>query len=179
MTLVRDAAPAATFRSLAREVYDLSGAGDTVAATLAVGAAAGLDLADAVRIACVAAGIVVGKVGTATVTAGELLRELEGAQYDPADPYIVAQADALYRARVWKNMGLKVGFAEGAFHPIGGDDLAALRQAKQNCDKLIVGVARANQSAEILASLACVDLVVFCTEAFLEKLRPDFIARTR
>ncbi len=70
MMLVRDGMPARNFRSTAREIYDVSGAGDTVAAALALGVASGLDLADAVQIACVAAGIVVGKIGTATVTAG-------------------------------------------------------------------------------------------------------------
>jgi D-beta-D-heptose 7-phosphate kinase/D-beta-D-heptose 1-phosphate adenosyltransferase len=182
MTLVREGAPAETFRSLAREIYDLSGAGDTVAATLALGAASGLDLADAVRIACIAAGSVVGKVGTATVTTGELLRELMDVRHAPVDIRILGPADALQRARIWKNMGLTVGYSEGAFHPLGPDEVAALRGAKEKCDKLVVCLTNDNRSGEILASLACVDLVVACaksdTESLLEKLRPDFIARS-
>lgn len=76
MMLVREGRVTESFHSTAREIYDVSGAGDTVAAALAAGAAAGLDLTDAVHIACVAAGIVVGKIGTATVTAAELIGEL-------------------------------------------------------------------------------------------------------
>jgi len=76
MMLVRENEPAASFRSRAREVYDVSGAGDTVAAVLALSAAAGFSLEDSVGVACVAAGLVVGKTGTATLTQAELVREL-------------------------------------------------------------------------------------------------------
>jgi D-beta-D-heptose 7-phosphate kinase/D-beta-D-heptose 1-phosphate adenosyltransferase len=76
MMLVRDGRRPESFHSTAREIYDVSGAGDTVAAALAAGAASGLDLTDAVHIACVAAGIVVGKIGTATVSGAELVNEL-------------------------------------------------------------------------------------------------------
>jgi D-beta-D-heptose 7-phosphate kinase/D-beta-D-heptose 1-phosphate adenosyltransferase len=76
MMLVREGRQAESFHSTAREIFDVSGAGDTVAAALAAGAASGLDLKDAVQIACVAAGIVVGKIGTATVSRAELIREL-------------------------------------------------------------------------------------------------------
>jgi D-beta-D-heptose 7-phosphate kinase/D-beta-D-heptose 1-phosphate adenosyltransferase len=76
MMLVRENEPAATFRSRAREVYDVSGAGDTVAAILALSAAAGFSLEDSVGVACVAAGLVVGKAGTATLTQAELVREI-------------------------------------------------------------------------------------------------------
>ena len=58
--------------ALAREVYDVSGAGDTVIATLAVMLAAGADWAEAIRVANVAAGIVVGKLGTAVVSRDEI-----------------------------------------------------------------------------------------------------------
>jgi D-beta-D-heptose 7-phosphate kinase/D-beta-D-heptose 1-phosphate adenosyltransferase len=76
MMLVRENEPVATFRSSAREVYDVSGAGDTVAAVLALSAAAGFSLEDSVGVACIAAGLVVGKAGTATLTQAELVREL-------------------------------------------------------------------------------------------------------
>jgi D-beta-D-heptose 7-phosphate kinase / D-beta-D-heptose 1-phosphate adenosyltransferase len=76
MMLVRENEPAAPFRSRAREVYDVSGAGDTVAAVLALSTAAGFSLEDSVGVACIAAGLVVGKAGTATLTQAELVREL-------------------------------------------------------------------------------------------------------
>lgn len=76
MMLVRENEPAGMFRSRAREVYDVSGAGDTVAAVLALSAAAGFSLEDSVGVACIAAALVVGKAGTATLTQAELVREL-------------------------------------------------------------------------------------------------------
>jgi len=79
MMLVRRAAPTLSFSSVAREVYDVSGAGDTVAAAVAVGFASGMRLEDAIYVANVAAGIVVGKLGTATVTADQLLASLAAA----------------------------------------------------------------------------------------------------
>jgi bifunctional ADP-heptose synthase (sugar kinase/adenylyltransferase) len=71
MTLFREGGEAHE-PALAREVYDVSGAGDTVIATLAVMLASGLDMEDAMRVANRAAGIVVGKLGTATCTLEEL-----------------------------------------------------------------------------------------------------------
>jgi D-beta-D-heptose 7-phosphate kinase/D-beta-D-heptose 1-phosphate adenosyltransferase len=76
MTLVSDGG-AVDIAAEARDVYDVTGAGDTVVATLAVALAKGVPLADAVRLANAAAGIVVGKVGTATVTLDELRSRLE------------------------------------------------------------------------------------------------------
>ena len=77
MMLVRAGLSAFEVRSRAREVFDVSGAGDTAAANLAVAFAAGAGLENAVRLANIAAGIVVSKLGTATVTREQLLRELE------------------------------------------------------------------------------------------------------
>jgi D-beta-D-heptose 7-phosphate kinase/D-beta-D-heptose 1-phosphate adenosyltransferase len=67
-----------TIPTMAREVFDVTGAGDTVIATLALGLAAGATFAEAATLANVAAGIVVGKIGTATVSDTELLAELNG-----------------------------------------------------------------------------------------------------
>jgi len=78
MTLV-SGGDAVDIAAEARDVYDVTGAGDTVVATLAVALANGVELADAVRLANAAAGIVVGKVGTATVTLDELRSRLGGA----------------------------------------------------------------------------------------------------
>lgn len=158
MMLVREGMPAVSFRSMAREVYDVSGAGDTVAATLAVGAASGLDLTDAVRLACVAAGIVVGKIGTATVTTDELIRELEDVRNATPEVRIYGESEALRRARRWRNQGLKVGFVSGDFDTLDAAKVARLRQAKENCDRLIAGVTTAD--GMVVAGLACVDLVV-------------------
>ena len=174
MMLVRERAAATVFRSTAREVYDVSGAGDTVAATVAAGVASGLDLADAVEIACVAAGIVVGKVGTATVTADELLRELENAGHEVR---FFTETEALQRARRWRTQGLRIGFASGGFLPLTPERVLRLAAAKEKCDRLIVGLARENfetGGAVVLAALASVDLLVVSDAGFAHALRPDF-----
>ncbi len=172
MMLVRAGSPPESFRSLAREIFDVSGAGDTVAATLAAGAASGLDLADAVHVACIAAGIVVGKVGTATVTAGELIRELETG----GELRVLSEAEALKRAQVWRAAGSRVGFLSGSFHPLTAEEVQRVRAAKEQCDKLIVGIAAgaAQDEAVVLGSLAAVDLVVQ-----LEGDAPEFATRLR
>jgi D-beta-D-heptose 7-phosphate kinase/D-beta-D-heptose 1-phosphate adenosyltransferase len=157
MMLVREGAPTQSFRSMAREIYDVSGAGDTVAAALAMGAASGLDLADAVRIACIAAGIVVGKIGTATVTSAELLREYDGAS---ADTRIWSESEAQHRAEAWRAMGLRVSFIEGNFDTLDARHIAQLQAAKADCDKLIVRVTGKEESRIVISALSCVDLVV-------------------
>jgi rfaE bifunctional protein kinase chain/domain len=77
MRLYRDEHPHEEFPALAREVYDVTGAGDTVTATLAAALGRGVDLADAVRLAAAAAAVAVGHIGAARVTREELRRSLE------------------------------------------------------------------------------------------------------
>ena len=169
MMLVRDDAPAISFRSRAREVYDVSGAGDTVAAAVALGTAAGLPLEDAVEVACVAAGLVVSKVGTATLTQRELLHELETSESLLTDAKILGQEEAVHRVHLWKKTGFRIGFASGCFHSLSASQVAVLRQAKDACEKLVVGLKIANTAKEaatghdravLLAAMACVDMVV-------------------
>lgn len=76
MALYEKGKPLYTIPTVAKEVYDVTGAGDTVAATLALGLAVGLNFAEAATVANFAAGIVVGKVGTATASTEELLRAI-------------------------------------------------------------------------------------------------------
>ena len=191
MMLVQVEREAVTFRSRARQVFDVSGAGDTVAATLALGTAVGLSLEEAVEVSCVAAGVVVGKVGTATLTPKELLWELENTESHPAGAKIFAAGDAPQRVRFWRRMGLRIGFTSGAFAALTPGDVTLLSRAKEGCDKLIVGVAGDSRSRQrktgmdergrslILASLASVDLVVIFDEGdvdpLIRSLRPDVV----
>ena len=78
MSLLETGKELITIPTMAREVFDVTGAGDTVIATLALGLAAGATFAEAAALANVAAGIVVGKIGTATVSSAEILAELNG-----------------------------------------------------------------------------------------------------
>src|SRR5690242_3933675 len=101
-------------RTEVREVYDVSGAGDTVVAGLAAALAVGVDLPDAARLGNVAAGIVVSKIGTAVVYASELTAALNGRDLHAADK-VVPRSHALDLVARWRRRGLKVGFTNGCF----------------------------------------------------------------
>ncbi len=181
----------------AREVFDVSGAGDTVVATLAAALAAGLAVADAAALANVAAGIVVGKVGTAAVHAVELENALRHQDLEDAEAKILPLERAVERIEGWRRRGLSVGFTNGCFDLLHPGHLALLRQARAACDRLIVGLnsdasvqrlkgptrpvqSEAARSA-VLASLSMVDGVVIFSEdtplRLIETLRPDVLVK--
>lgn len=111
----------------AQEVFDVSGAGDTVMATLAVVYASGQSLPEAVVLANRAAGIVVAKVGTSVISIEQLLSEHSQLPWK----------DQIAR---WKQKGEVVGFTNGCFDCLHPGHLHALRQARQNCQRLVVGL---------------------------------------
>jgi D-beta-D-heptose 7-phosphate kinase/D-beta-D-heptose 1-phosphate adenosyltransferase len=179
----------------AREVFDVSGAGDTVIATVAAGLAAGLPLLDAAEIANAAAGIVVGKVGTAVAYPDEIRAALEGLDWR-ADKILNRQRAAEAVAR-WRAQGQRVGFTNGCFDLLHPGHIHLLKQARAACDRLVVGLnsdasvrrlkgnGRPVQAeaarATVLAGLADVDLVtVFAEdtpEALIAALRPDVLVK--
>jgi D-beta-D-heptose 7-phosphate kinase/D-beta-D-heptose 1-phosphate adenosyltransferase len=173
-----------------REVWDVSGAGDTVIAIFALGIAAGGSVLDAAQLANLAAGIVVGKVGTATASTLELSDAI-----DAADEHLETQSEldnvvtrdqAVEQVARWRRMGLKVGFTNGVFDLLHPGHVSSLRFAKSKCDRLVVGVnsdasvrelkgpARPIQDEQhrsfVLAALGFVDLVVVFPEASSENL---------
>jgi D-beta-D-heptose 7-phosphate kinase/D-beta-D-heptose 1-phosphate adenosyltransferase len=180
----------------ARDVYDVSGAGDTVVAVLGAALAAGASLPDAARLANAAAGIVVGKVGTAVVHASELAEALvdrDTLENRKALPLPLA----LDHVARWRRNGLKIGFTNGCFDLIHPGHVALLAEARAACDRLVVGlnsdasvqrlkgperpVQNEAARAAVLASLAHVDLVVvFDAETPIElirELRPDVLVK--
>jgi D-beta-D-heptose 7-phosphate kinase/D-beta-D-heptose 1-phosphate adenosyltransferase len=136
MTLARRNASPIHFRAEARSVYDVSGAGDTVIATLAAGLAAGLELPDAVALGNTAAGIAVGKAGTSTVSPYELRHQL-GIDA-PHRPLALEEARAIVQGS--RDSGRIIGFTNGCFDLLHEGHLYALEQAKKACDVLVVGV---------------------------------------
>lgn len=191
MMLVCRDAPAVALPTMAREVFDVSGAGDTVIATLALSIAAGMDLEAAMRTANAAAGVVVGKLGTATCSAAELdhaLREAEGATGE-----MLGWPAAQRLVQSWRDQGLVVGFANGVFDVLHAGHTRMLRAARGHCDRLVVAL-NADASVRrlkgptrpmnpladrvaVIAALASVDAVVaFEEDTPLEAilaLRPD------
>ncbi len=176
----------------AREVFDVSGAGDTVAAL-----AAGLALEDAARLANVAAGIVVGKLGTAIAKPAEMLHALHASDLLAAEAKVVDLEVLLGRARRWRGAGLRVGFTNGCFDLLHPGHISLFEQARAACDRLIVGLnsdasvrrlkgeGRPVQSeaarAAVLASLASIDLVVIFGEdtplVLIEALEPEVLVK--
>ena len=173
------------------DVCDVSGAGDTTMAVLASARAAGATVREAMSLANVAAGIVVGKVGTATVSVAELAAAL-------GEQGKVFSREALAaRVRAWQQEGLKVGFTNGCFDCLHCGHLSSLEQAREFCDRLVVAVnddayARRHKGptrpiqdertrVQVLAGLELVDAVTLfgeeTAEGVLSAIRPDVYAK--
>jgi D-beta-D-heptose 7-phosphate kinase/D-beta-D-heptose 1-phosphate adenosyltransferase len=194
MTLV-DAAGARHFPAEASEVYDVSGAGDTAVATLAAAVAARLDLDVAVRLANLAAGVVVGKAGMAVARETDLLAALS--PQHSALRKIVSREDAAEFAERWRRRAWRVGFTNGCFDLLHPGHVHLLEEARARCDRLVVGlnsdasvrrlkgkprpVQPAAARAAVLASLASVDLVCLfeedTPETLIAELRPDLLMK--
>jgi D-beta-D-heptose 7-phosphate kinase/D-beta-D-heptose 1-phosphate adenosyltransferase len=179
----------------AKEVFDVSGAGDTVVATLAAALAVQVPIFDAARLANVAGGIVVGKVGTAVARQNDILAVLTPAT--GALRKVVTPAAAAEAAERWRSRGYKVGFTNGCFDLLHPGHVHLLEQCRAMCDRLIVGMnADASVSrlkgptrpaqqeaarAAVLASLASVDLVCMFEEDtplnILKLIRPDVLIK--
>lgn len=185
----------------AQEVFDVSGAGDTVIATIAAALACDASLNDAARLSNIAGGIVVGKIGTTPIAPDELLHALNGGQsLSGRHARIVRDWDeARDIAAAWQAQGLKVGFTNGCFDILHYGHVNYLNHARDLCDRLIVGLNH-DKSVKILkgperpvndetargtviGALASVDLVVFfgaeeagqnnTPEAVIGAVRPD------
>src|ERR1700757_1304029 len=163
------------------KVRDVSGAGDTVAAALALVMATGADWETCLRMANAAAAVAVGKKGTAVVTSRELRRKILPHAYLAAEEKIVTASGALAaHLAEWRKQDLRVGFTNGCFDILHPGHVALLTAARGACDRLIVGlntdasvkrlkgagrpVQHERARAEVLAALEAVDLVVFFAE---------------
>ena len=125
-----------------REVFDVSGAGDTVIATMTLAYASGLSLEQSMNISNAAAGVVVSKHGTATATVDEILHELDEQEHAAggALPSLRSPEQTLMMVRRWRAQGLRVGFANGCFDLIHPGHVSLLKGARAACDHLIVGL---------------------------------------
>ena len=190
MLLVGKGRKARRIQSAARSVFDVSGAGDTVIAMLAAAIAAGADTETATRLANIAAGVVVGKAGTATATPGEVLAELA----PMAETGLGALEPALAE---WRGQKLRIGFTNGCFDLLHPGHLLLLEKAAATCDRLVVGInsdasARAlkgpgrplqtqERRAAALASLPMVDAVVVFDERtparLVRRIQPDRLVK--
>jgi D-beta-D-heptose 7-phosphate kinase/D-beta-D-heptose 1-phosphate adenosyltransferase len=197
MTLVAGPDEVEHFPAEAREVFDVSGAGDTVVAALGSALAAGLPMGQAVRLANVAAGIVVGKVGTAVAYADDIDDALRHSDAGATGTKVKDLTRAQDLIRLWRRQGHTIGLATGCFDLLHPGHLAVISQAKAHCDRLIVGLnsdastrrlkgpTRPVQSeavrAQMLAALEAVDLAIIFGEdtpaQLIEAIKPDVFVK--
>jgi D-beta-D-heptose 7-phosphate kinase/D-beta-D-heptose 1-phosphate adenosyltransferase len=143
MTLVESDGTITHLGASAREVFDVVGAGDTVVATIALCLGAGMALPDATMVANVAAGVVVGKQGTATVSRSELgdeLVRLSRVGLSSSELKLVSAERAVMLRQQWEKDGLTVGFTNGCFDILHVGHVRILEFARAQCDRLIVGI---------------------------------------
>ncbi|MGQ9454998.1 MAG: D-glycero-beta-D-manno-heptose-7-phosphate kinase [Armatimonadota bacterium] len=183
--------------AMARDVFDVTGAGDTVVAVLASGIVAGLDVADAVRLANLAAGIVVGKSGTAAVRRTELLEAIALGQARQLSDKIHTLDGLLEHVKQWHAHGEVIGFTNGCFDVLHAGHVTYLQKARAEADRLIVGlnsdssvrrlkgpgrpIIPQEQRAIVLAALASVDAIVVFEEdtpiELINAIRPDVLIK--
>lgn len=180
------------------KVRDVSGAGDTVAAVIAVLLAAGAGWETALRSANAAAAVAVSKKGTATVSLAELRRRiLPEASLAAEEKIVPAGGDVETRVREWREEGLRVGFTNGCFDILHPGHVRVITEARANCDRLIVGlnsdasvkrlkgegrpVQNERARAEVLAALEAIDLVaIFEDDTPLElivRIKPTVLVK--
>ncbi len=195
MTLLQDGQAAIHLPARAREVYDVTGAGDTVIALLAAVLASEQSLPEAVALANLAAGIVVGKLGAATVTPSELRRAIHSEHSHVRG--IVTEDELLHAIDGARANGERIVFTNGCFDIIHAGHVGYLGEARKQGDRLIVAlnsdesVARLKGSGRpinpvdrrmaVLAGLESVDWVISfdeeTPERLLQKLRPDVLVK--
>jgi D-beta-D-heptose 7-phosphate kinase / D-beta-D-heptose 1-phosphate adenosyltransferase len=197
MSIIQKGSPAVHIRTVANEVYDVTGAGDTAVAAMAVALASGADMRNAARLANVAAGIVVGKYGTATATRDEILARLGDAEAsDHSASSFTLERVQLLLSR-WRHLGLRVAFTNGCFDMLHPGHVSLLNQARRTADRLIVGlnsdssirrlkgssrpIQDAASRAMVLSSLRAVDAVVVFDEDtpmnLIAAIEPDVLVK--
>jgi len=197
LTLVRRGRTPLHLPTRAREVADVSGAGDTLVAALAVAMGAGATLADAAALANLTAGLSVGKQGTATVSRDEVLDALRLETLVASDRKVATTEEAAVRVAAWRAARLRIGFANGCFDLIHPGHVRLLTEARSACDRLIVAlntdasvkrlkgptrpVQNESSRATVMASLTPVDLVTLFDEdtplELIRRLRPDVLVK--
>ena len=170
----------------AREVFDVSGAGDTVVAMIGAALAAGVSLDDAARLANLAAGIVVSKLGTSTVTPGEILNDF-ARRNNPAEGKILPRKELATLLEPLRLAGKTIVFTNGCFDLLHAGHVKYLQQARALGDLLVLGLNSdasirrlkgdkrplldESERAQILAALDCIDyLTIFNEDTPLELL---------
>ena len=195
MTLLRPNQPELHLPARAREVFDVTGAGDTVIAVVAAVLASGQPLTEAVALANLAAGIAVGKLGTAAVSAPELRFALQGEQ--GSERGVVSEEQLLQAVEDARARGEKIVFTNGCFDIIHAGHVGYLEEARKLGHRLIVAINSdasvkrlkgegrpinpVDRRMAVLAGLEAVDWVLYfeddTPERLLRNLKPDVLVK--
>ncbi len=197
MSVIGADATTAHLPTAAQQVFDVSGAGDTAMAALALGLAAGGRIAEAASLANIAAGLAVGKRGTATVSTGEMIAELRPADQSQGAQKVFSLEAILHLVGRWRDQNLKIAFTNGCFDLLHPGHVGLLEHARRAADRLIVGLNadssvrrlkgpnRPVQSevarATVLAAMGSVDAVVIFADdeplELIDKISPDVLVK--
>ncbi|WP_420469881.1 D-glycero-beta-D-manno-heptose 1-phosphate adenylyltransferase [Brevundimonas sp. FT23042] len=197
MSLMRRGGGVKHFPGRAREVFDVSGAGDTGLAALGLALGAGAALETAVEFAILASGVVVGKAGTAVVTPAELIDAEMSQHASGAHAKVMPLEELAHVVEGWRRQGLKVGFTNGCFDILHRGHVAYLAQARSWCDRLVVAlntdasvrrlkgegrpINDLDSRAVVIGGLQSVDRVTSFDDptplALIERLRPDVLIK--
>lgn len=181
----------------AREVFDVSGAGDTVIATLAASLAGGLQLRSAIELANLAAGIVVAKIGTVPISAAEIVSQLTRSATVTSTDKVLSRERAVARVNEWRDAGETIVFTNGCFDLLHVGHITLLEDCLRFGSKLVVGmntdasVSRLKgpsrpivgeaERAKVMAALAAVDLVTLFDEPtpleLIRLLKPSVLVK--
>lgn len=195
ITVVPATGEATHLPALSGEVYDVTGAGDTVLAVLAAGVSVGLDLVQVAHLSTIAAGLVVSKVGTSSVSLQELKDSFK--QTDDLPLGIIPEAELREVIKLSQGRGEKVVFVNGCYDFIHFGHIRYFERARALGDRLVVGVNtdasvkrlkgpdrpmyNEQQRMEVLAALKAVDWVVTFDEntpgRLVESLNPNIMAK--
>lgn len=183
--------------AIAKQVFDVSGAGDTVIATLAAGLMNRLTPLESLQLANIAAAVVVGKVGTVPISQLDLLEALSSQQSNEQAHKICDLNQLLQKVNTWKRQNQKIVFTNGCFDLLHAGHVTYLEAAKKRGDKLVLGlntdrsvsaikgptrpVVNENDRARVLAALESVDAVILFDENtpinLINAIQPNIIAK--
>ncbi|MGE5582063.1 MAG: bifunctional D-glycero-beta-D-manno-heptose-7-phosphate kinase/D-glycero-beta-D-manno-heptose 1-phosphate adenylyltransferase HldE [Bacillota bacterium] len=184
--------------TLAKEVFDVSGAGDTVAAVLFAAYVTGIQPCDAAQLANIAAGVVVGKVGTYAITKYEISEAVyQLTNQQGANQKIVGLNEALRLVETWRKKGYRIVFTNGCFDILHVGHVVYLEKALNLGDRLIIGlnsdssvqrlkgkgrpIVKERDRARLLAGLECVSCVVLFNEdtpaELIKAIKPDILVK--
>ncbi len=180
-----------------RQVFDVSGAGDTVIAVLALTMACHVPVGTAAQLANVAAGIVVSKIGTVPITKEELLGALSAQLPVRMEEKVLHSDQLISRVAAWRSSRQRIVFTNGCFDIVHIGHIRLLEEARRHGDRLVVGVnsdesvrqlkgplrpiVGERERARVLAAFSAVDAVAIFPEStplrLIESIRPDVLVK--